>query len=368
MQAVIFVAGEQRPCVVAESDQVPRVRWSIPGVGELRPCIDRVQILSTRPVGFLNHVLKSELRLQEVGHSVNVVTYKGDHPRFQSDVPVVCAQNHAPLQLLADHEAELGHYSIITVEVAFDVIGGVAGSAPEGQRAAIGQIRKPRHRRRYLQSVHKPNQAPRRGCVPEPTFYYEERGAGVGLKTYVRQRKLPGGGFGDEHLRLEWTLNRKAALDRYFGGNQIGHLLQTDLNAFLERHIRLERVDHVALGYVFRGISPKRRPSAPLIEPDGNGLSIRDHYRDREYRARRVAFLVLRRLAYCEFKDDPEAWDRVLWTCQNSPAQIRGYLKELRDGGRRRGRGRPRHVPPGVRLINDYLIEQCFKPITLVPV
>jgi len=54
-------------------------------------------------------------------------------------------------------------------------------------------------------------------------------------------------------------------------------------------------------------------------------------------------------------------YEQALWVCQHSPAQIRGCLKELRDGGHPRKRGRPRNVPRRERPITDYQIDSCFR-------
>lgn len=81
----------------------------------------------------------------------------------------------------------------------------------------------------------------------------------------------------------------------------------------------------------------------------------------------RSAHLVLRALTYREqqrgnLTDD---WELSLDICQNSPAAIRGYLRELRDGGHRK-RGRPKIKPRlNRRPISDYLIGKCFTPIQL---
>jgi len=70
-------------------------------------------------------------------------------------------------------------------------------------------------------------------------------------------RRFPG--FGRPCVRLEWTLTGKRAVNRHLGRNQIYHLATADLNAFLRRNIRLERVDHVALGNL---LFPPRRVGA----------------------------------------------------------------------------------------------------------
>jgi len=76
---------------------------------------------------------------------------------------------------------------------------------------------------------------------------------------------------------------------------------------------------------------------------------------------------VLRVLAHREYERDMfRSWDQALEVCQNSPAQIRGYLRGLRDGNRRRGRGRPKLVRSTKKhAITDYRIGRCFHGIRL---
>src|SRR5262249_14350370 len=136
---------------------------------------------------------------------------------------------------------------------------------------------------------------------------------------------------------------------RHLGGNQIHHLATADLNAFLKRNLRLERVDHVALGNL---LCPPRR-----ILPNAQGP-----WNDPDYRAKRAAFLALRILAARE-ADKFGDWEAAWRTCRDSPAQIRGYLRGLRDGKCPRKRGRPKHKPRYRRPITDYRIDTCFQPI-----
>jgi hypothetical protein len=131
----------------------------------------------------------------------------------------------------------------------------------------------------------------------------------------------------------------------------------------MERNLRLEQVDHVALGYVIQGIPARRRPKSPQNAPSSNKMGIRDPYKDPNYRAQHVAFvfqrwLTLRELERGHYPD----WEQAS-ACENSPAQVRACLKELRDEGRPRRRGRPRNVPRRERPITDYQIDSCFRRI-----
>jgi len=274
---------------------------------------------------------------------------------------LVCAQDHRPLQILAEHKALLGDHRVVEVEIAFDVVADAASGAQEGLVALVGQIVKPRHQRRHIRAEYHPDQTPPPGCTRGPTFYFEDRKSGVKLKAYVRLRKLPGGGFDDEHVRLEWTLSRKPAVVRHVGGNKIEDLLTADLGEFMERNLRLEEVNHVKLGYLLGGI-PSRRRKKPQNPPASNRPTILEQLRDADYRARQRAGVLLRRLANREEKKFAD-YEQALWVCQHSPAQIRGYLKEQRDGGHPRKRGRPRNVPRRERPITDYQIDSCFRRI-----
>ena len=216
--------------------------------------------------------------------------------------------------------------------------------------------------------------------MSEPTFYLEKHGSGVKLKCYIRHEKLVGGGFGDLIVRLEWTLAGKPALIRHLGGNQIEHLRVADLNRFLVRNIRLERPDLAALGDLFRGIKiggPGISQQQYGQRNDHDQLDDHDHredhrrWNDPAYRPVQAALLVLRRLAHREYELARFAdFGQALHACQNSPAQIRGYCRRLRDGDHSPRRGRPReHQPlPMHRPITDHRINQCFHKIELIEV
>jgi hypothetical protein len=335
------------------------VQWSIPGVGPLQPSFDRIEIVSSAAIGKLKNLLPI-VALGLTCHKFKLRTYSGPDPRLRSRIVTVGTQAGDPWPLLTQHEAVLERYRITRAEIAFDVEAASIDIARDRLFALVGQLGKRWHQRGHLFSWHKPDDTPPSGCVAEPTFYLEGRRASVDLKGYVRHQKQPGGGFGGLCVRLEWTLTGQRALTRHLGGNQIHHLTSADLNAFLKRSLRLERVDHVSLGnLLFPPRAIPRNAQAPWNDPD--------------YRAKRAAFLALRILAYHErdrFSDDLNAAWR---TCRDSPAQIRGYLRRLRDGQRPPKRGRPknrsRYRPIShYRPITDYRIDACFQPIELMPV
>jgi hypothetical protein len=343
---------------------VSQLQWSIPGVGPLQPCFDRVEIVSSATVGKLKELLPIAA-LELACHRFELRTYTGPDPRLRSRMIIVGSHAANPWPILAKHEADLARYRTTRAEIAFDVDAASIAAARDGLFALIGQLGKRRHQRGHIFSVHKPDETPPAGYVAEPTFYLEDRKGSVGLKCYVRHQKRAGGGFGGVCVRLEWTLTGNPALTRHLGGNRIYHLATADLNGFLRRNLRLERVDHVALGNLFCGIKNTARRDRSSTPTEYK--TIWDQWKDPNYRARRAAFLVLRLLADREkdkFGDPIAAWR----TCRDSPAQIRGYLRELRDGKRPRKRGRPKQKRGDRRPITDYLINVCFQPIELIPV
>lgn len=316
---------------------------------------DRVVFRSSASVGALTSTLPLE-DLKRAAHSFNIVRYRGRDHRQRARIIAV---GHSPelWRLLAHHESALKCYAVTVAEIAADF------NAPEKSGPLpdlMNFLAKPWHRRRHLSSVHKPDEMPPPGCVAEPTIYFEDRNASVALKCYVRQRKTAGGGFGALCLRLEWTISGSRALKRHLGGNKIGHLLRLDPTEFLARHFRLEAVDHVALGRLFRGSRRVRGSRDTFLANPGTAWAEID---ESERRARRAAFLVLRWLAYRDegkFSD----WGQALWSCQHSPAHIRGFLRDLRDGKRspRRGRRRQRTTR---RPITDHKINRCFHRVQL---
>jgi hypothetical protein len=327
------------------ASQTPQ--WSIPGIGVLRPCLDRVTIVSSATVGALKHFLPMAA-LAKVSHSFTINTYTGPDPCLQSRIIIVGTHTSDPWSLLAQHKRALGQHRVTQAEIAFDVSAESLNDARQTMLKLVGLLAKPRHQRRCVLSVHKPYQSPPPGCTAEPTFYFEDCESSVKLKCYVRYEKLPGGGFGGPCVRLEWTLTGKRALTRHLGGNQIKHLLAADLNTFLTRSIRLERANHFALGNLFRGIKDFKKP-----------------WKDPE----RAVCLILRWLAYREHESFGGDSQLALAICQNSPAQIRGYCRELRDRKHRRKRGRPKKHRPSLRTaITDARINRCFERLHLAPV
>lgn len=253
--------------------------------------------------------------------------------------------------LLKKHEKALQRYSITEVELAYDAKYWPLGRAESGLLALLARLDKRWHQRGYLHLICKPGASASPGYLPDmPTAYYEHRRSSVAMKCYARKAKLPGGQFGGCVIRLEWTLKGKRALVRHLGGNRIDDLLTADLNAFLERNLRLARVDHVAVGKL---VNVKLgRNHAGSVSRAG-ARSITEQWQDPKYLARRAAFLVLRVHAYRELGRVPArfaSWEQALHVSQELPAQVRGYLRGLRKGN---------------KGLSEYRISGCFRPARL---
>jgi hypothetical protein len=231
--------------------------------------------------------------------------------------------------LLKRHEKPLRQYRITEVELAYDVRHCTVRQVKAGLSALVARLDKRWHQRRYLHLICEPLRAVTMspGYLPGVfTAYYEDRRSSVSMKCYGRRAKLPGGCFGACTIRLEWTLKGRRALVRHIGGNQINDLLSADLNAFLKDNLRLARVDHVAVGKLFK---VRRCTNHARSMGRGAASPILKQWHDPKYRAKRAAFLVLRVLAYRESPRLSE--EHALHVCQESPAQVRGYLR--RRGG-----------------------------------
>jgi hypothetical protein len=322
--------------------------WRIPSVGVMHPCIDCVVIVSTASVGYLKKFLPLPT-LEKAFHSFDIRTYDGPDWRLQSRIVAVGAGNELARRLLKTHEHTLGRYWITQVELAFDVRNCSVEDVQARLLALTARLDKRWQQRGHLHLMSKPGARVSSGYLPGmPTIYYERRRSSVSMKCYGRREKLPGGRFGACIIRLEWTLKGKRALVRHLGGNQLTDLLAADLNAFLKRNLRLARVDHVAVGKLFK---VRRRANHTRSIGRGAASPIMKQWQDPKYRARRAAFLVLRVLAYRESARLGE--EHALHVCQESPAQVRGYLRSLRQGG---------------KPLTDYRINRCFRPVRLLPV
>jgi len=176
----------------------------------------------------------------------------------------------------------------------------------------------------------------------------------MAFKSYCRWDKAAFGQFKAQPVtHFEWTL-KGVAIKTHLGGNQIGDLLNANLRTFVGKHLKLERVDHAAVGKL---LAPKmaRQREWPLNDPD--------------YWARQAAFRALKfswydatdRCRKCSAAGPCGKHELALAVWQLSPAHVRGFLHRLRTGVRVRKRGRPRkHRPQARSKITTYQISRCF--------
>jgi hypothetical protein len=181
-------------------------------------------------------------------------------------------------------------------------------------------------------------------------------------------------------VRLEWTLTGKAAIERHLGGNKIKDLLSADLNLFAKHNLQLEKVDRDALGRLVSGLKLNRK--SPAVVASLEATCIKKRFKDPLYRSRRAIELILRNFAYREARRFGSV-ELALLVCQNSPAEIRGYLHHLqklellrknpssltskqKTGLRKRGRPKQGRRPR--RFISASRINGCFQRIQLKPV
>jgi hypothetical protein len=223
---------------------------------------------------------------------------------------------------------------------------------------------------------------PKSGFMAGPTFYFEDRKSRVALKCYCRYSKRAQGEFGQPCVRLEWTLRGKAAIERHLKGNKIKDLLSADLNRFAKVNLLLEEVDYTALVRLIGGLPLKSRRSPVTAMPAVTGINAIMAAQRRKGDPNYLVQRMLENFAYRELKKFNGDWPLAVWACNNSPAQIRGYLGHLRrieelrrnqsrvtsaqkKGLRKRGRPRQRYRP---RSISTYRINACFQRIQLEPV
>ena len=149
-------------------------------------------------------------------------------------------------------------------------------------------------------------------------------------------------------------------------------LLNADLQAFVARNLRYQRVDHAALG---RLLAPKSygRNVAGVTARRAENKPLRRYIDDPDFWAAQVAYRTLRLHWYkdlegctdCTCEGPCAKHDVALKVWQHSPAMIRGLLDRLRKGERRRKPGRPRkEIVQRRRPITSYKINQCFTAIS----
>ena len=314
----------------------------IPHIGKFEPVIDRVKITTSISKPILLKRLPMD-QLHAVSHYFKIRDHPHPKPGIQSIIEFTCTSDAATLDFLYAHEARLGFYKITSVEAAFDIGSENFEHCAEGWGFLATHILKLRQYRRevILIGEYEPLKKPiDTGCLQLPSMYFEPRSSSIGLKIYGRLEKLPRGKYGDPRARLEWNFSR-GSIVRHIGGNQLGDLIRFDQNAFLEKNLRLETFDLIELGKL---VFPK---------------TIGD-----DYRAWRAAHLFLRIQAYSTpvITQDRDLWE--LFSRQGS-AFTMCRLRELRDGVRKKKKGRPKKADWGRYRITNHRIKKCIKPVKL---
>jgi hypothetical protein len=75
---------------------------------------------------------------------------------------------------------------------------------------------------------------------------------------------------------------------------QLRDLLDADLEAFIEKYLRLEQVDHVTLGHLLRGFGDRRLRRHRAARMPKLGAAVMGPFNSPDYRARRTAMFALR--------------------------------------------------------------------------
>jgi hypothetical protein len=282
--------------------------------------------------------------LKQASHKFHIEDYEWSQ-LYESKISITSTANGNPFWLLREWEDHLGHYAITRVEIAADHLVTTEVEAIDALRKAVATITKPRHQRTYVWAEFNESQeAPPGGCLKGPTIYFEHPKSTMRLKLYCRYDKRVIEPFSDSVtkqplMRIEWSL-QGGAIKTHLGGRQLDHLLSVDLNEFVYNNLRVEQINYMQLAHLF---SP--RAAARFSDPDKRRLT-------RHPISRWLYYRDLHRFPTDEL---------ALLICQKSPAYLRGYLRELRDGKYTRRRGRPKaRTGHRKRIITDYQINRCF--------
>ncbi|MBW9062019.1 hypothetical protein JNB71_01700 [Rhizobium herbae] len=321
------------------------VYLTFPGLGTACIEFDQVRLGSTVPPVQLRAALPmSELNAAFFKFGVRASPPNGS---YWSEIRATCTTGGGGLAALLPYAALLGRHAATEVEVAVDFPCSSAKTTAEMLPRVVGQLDKRYHRRGHLRVVVDPAQITGpRGCLPLPTFYFEDRSARTRLKVYGRERKCAGGAFNGYAVRAEWTLKGDAIKDQLrLRGKQVHDLHGADLADFVRRNLIQAEIDHSKLGRLFLGKAQLQRlgcqKAAGRFVPAG--MTAQDYW------AMRAGMLFLHvRAARDVDRLGGEEWATEV--TQNSPAQVRGYLKELQhreekrlqQSGRKVGRARRR--------------------------
>lgn len=301
---------------------------TIPGAGMFRTTFDQITIYADVDKATLVKALP-EAELSALGHAFRLEHVRGKHA---TRIKLICLPDRQALKLLKRYERHLGTYRVTSAEIAADDYdcGNDVARAKAKRDALFKVMGKRNHQRGYLTAIdrHKdgnqptPNQLKKHGLIAgEFTVYFEDEGADLGLKVYLRREKLARKRHSDVGCRIEFTLARSRAVRLHLGGDQLDDLLTANLPALFKRHLHVEEVDFERLGRLF---SPK---TVDRPRPAGRREAaswVTRQMDDAAYRARRAAHHVIKVLDQADWVKPPHRGEDIL---HRSPAHIKGLLR-----------------------------------------
>ncbi|MCA1491819.1 hypothetical protein I6F11_12895 [Ensifer sp. NBAIM29] len=301
------------------------VHLNIPHLGTAYIGFDQVTLGSKEPA----FALREDLPMAELKNAFFAFGVYDSPPNghYWSEIRCTCSTEGGSLAALVPHAPLLYRHAVTEVEVAADFVCNSSEQAAEMLPRVIGRLYKRYHRRGHLRVVVDPTQKTGpRGCLPLPTFYFEDRCANTRLKVYGRERKGAGGVLNGYAVRAEWTLKGVAIRKQLrLGGRQVQDVQGADLVDFVRRNLIQAETDHSRLGHLFLSKGQLQR----LAREKAGRPFVPAGMTPQEYWAMRAGLLFLRvRAARDVDRLGGEEW--AIQVAQNSPAQVRGYLKELR--------------------------------------
>lgn len=282
---------------------------------------------------------------------------------YWSEIDLTCSPDCDGLRLLQLYEPDLGRHAAKEVEIAVDVDCASSVQVESELMRVIGLMLKGHHRRHSMRVAFEKDQAnPPPGCLPLPTFYFEDRRSGVRLKVYSRQAKRVGGQFAGYIVRIEWTLSGDAIIRKLgIATRGLSDLIKADLYAFVQENLMIAEIDHARLGaLLLPSDTLTRLESQQPVRRYMKGMTAK------EYWSRRASYLyLLTRAIRDEHLLGGEEWATLV--CQKSPAQIAGYFRELQDKEQASLPKRPEHGPnPKLRFTN-YELGKIVKKRRVLP-
>ncbi|MDX8435333.1 hypothetical protein RFN25_18075 [Mesorhizobium abyssinicae] len=343
------------------SNLVPRV--NLPGIGTATIGYDQMLIGTNTKFDDLATALPLP-ELSAAFHQFQFYQHM-ENPYYWSEINLTCSPDHDGFSVLQLYEPALGSkYAATEVEIAVDVDCASSEQVGSELMRVVGLVFKGHHRRHSMRVVFEKNQEDiPPGCLPLPTFYFEDRKSSVRLKVYARQAKRVAGRFAGYIVRIEWTLAGGTIIRKLgIASRRLSDLIKADLLAFVQRDLMIAEVDHTRLGALLLPADTLTRLESE--HPDRRymkGMTAKDYW------SRRASFLyLLTRATRDEHLLGGEEW--ATRVCHESPAQIAGYFRELQASEEASLPERPAHGPsPKVRF-SDYALGRIIKKRRILPV